>query len=78
MKINNLRIGNLGENIARQYLESKGYNIIESKLRNKYSEIDLIVKDSLKTLIFVEVRTKTNEEFGSPEESVDKKKYAGL
>ena len=77
MKTENLKIGNLGEDIARQYLKRKGYVIIEYNHRNKYAEIDLITRKR-KTLIFVEVRTKTNEQFGRPEESIDKKKIYRL
>ena len=78
MREDNLRIGGLGESIARQYLKKKGYNIIENNYRNKYAEIDLIAKDRHRVLIFIEVRTKTSEEFGRPEESLDKNKMRRL
>ena len=78
MKAENLRIGNLGENIARKYLKSKGYRIIESNHRNKYAEIDLIARDKQKILTFIEVRTKTSEQLTSPEESIDKNKIRRL
>lgn len=78
MKADNLKVGNLGENIAREYLKSKGYGIVENNYRSKYAEIDLIARDKQKILTFVEVRTKTSEEFMSPEESIDKKKICRL
>lgn len=78
MKTENLRIGNLGENIAREYLKSKGYRIIENNHRNKYAEIDLIARDKQKILIFIEVRTKTSEQLVSPEESINKRKICRL
>ncbi len=62
-------VGKIGEGIARKFLEEKGYKIIEQNYRTKYSEIDLVaLKD--KKLIFVEVRTKIGENFGTPEETI--------
>lgn len=78
MKAENFRIGNLGENIAREYLKSKGYRIIKSNHRNKYAEIDLIARDKQKVLTFIEVRTKTSKQLVSPEESINKRKICRL
>ncbi len=72
-----LSIGKLGEKIAREYLEKKGYNIIEQNYKTKYAEIDLIAKKK-NTLIFVEVRTKTGEEFGTPEDTINRDKKRKL
>ena len=70
-------IGKLGEEIARKYLEERGYKIIEQNYRTRYSELDLIAyKD--KWLVFVEVRTKIGEQFGSPEETLNKQKIQRL
>ena len=66
-------IGKLGEAIAREFLENKGYDIIEQNYQNRYAEIDLIAKKN-SFLIFVEVRTKTSERFGTPEETLNKRK----
>jgi len=73
----------IGEEVARKYLEDKGYEIIEQNYSTKYSEIDLIVKrpappggDNI--LIFVEVRTKKSNAFVSPEESINQKKLKKL
>ena len=68
--MNKQSVGELGEKLARGFLEKKGYKIIEKNYRCKEGEID-IVAEFKKSLIFVEVRTKTNNEFGAPEESVD-------
>jgi len=73
VKTLNLQTGKLGEEIARKYLENKGYRILEQNYKTKYAEIDLIAKKK-NELVFVEVRTKTNEDFGSPEESLNNKK----
>ncbi len=67
----------MGEVIAEKYLIKQVYKIIEHNFRNKYSEIDLIAMKK-NSLVFVEVRTKTNERFGSPEESINKHKVRRL
>ena len=58
-----------GEKIARDFLKKRGYRIIETNYRCPQGEIDIIArhKDSL---VFTEVRTKKNLDFGSPEESI--------
>ncbi len=73
----NFLIGYRGETIAKEYLQSKGYRIIEQNYKNKYAEIDLIVRHR-KTLVFLEVKTKTGERFGTPEESLSLKKINKL
>ena len=77
MKEFNLQTGKLGEEIAKDYLEKKGYKIIEQNFKTKYAEIDLLAKKDGE-LILVEVRTKIGENFGSPEESLTKKKLKKL
>ncbi len=59
-----------GERLAAQLLEEKGYTILERNYRYKRSEIDLIVRRE-DWLIFVEVKTRTSDAFGFPEEFVD-------
>ena len=77
MKTRNLKIGHLGETIAKRYLQDKGYCIVEQNYRTKYAEIDLIMynKDEL---VFVEVRTRRKERFGSPEKSLKRNKIKKL
>ncbi|MBU2265384.1 YraN family protein [Patescibacteria group bacterium] len=77
MKDFNLQTGRLGEGIAKEYLEKKGYNIIEQNYRTKYAEIDLVAKQG-KELVFVEVRTKRGDMFGTPEDSLSRKKMLKL
>lgn len=50
-------LGHHGENIAAEYLKNKGYKIIERNFRMLWGELDLIVLDPNKTLVFVEVKT---------------------
>ncbi len=71
------RVGMAGEQAARVYLENKGYEIIETNYRCTIGEIDIIAREG-KTLVFVEVRTKTGTAYGRPEESIDLRKARQL
>jgi putative endonuclease len=51
------RVGQIGENIACEYLRDKKYKIIDRNYRKPWGEIDIIAKAPDKTLIFVEVKT---------------------
>ncbi|MBQ3102307.1 YraN family protein [bacterium] len=74
---NNLK-GKQGEKIAEGYLKSKGYEILETNFRySRIAEIDIIAKTG-KTLVFVEVKTRTSEFFGSGAEAVDNKKLSNI
>ncbi|HEY4509531.1 MAG TPA: YraN family protein [Candidatus Paceibacterota bacterium] len=66
-------VGRLGEDLARKYLEKKGYRILEQNYRTRYAEIDLVAKQK-DVLVFVEVRTKIGERFGTPEETLNPRK----
>ena len=70
-------IGKKGEEIARKYLENKGYKIIECNYKTKRAEIDIITKYK-NTLVFIEVRTRHYESYGTPEETIDYKKRMRL
>lgn len=67
----------IGENAAVEYLEKKGYDIIERNYRKGYGEIDIIaVKE--KTLVFVEVKTRTSSQFGTPFEAITPRKLQDI
>lgn len=62
-------IGTKGEVIAKKHLEDNGYQILEMNWRYRRAEVDLIAfKDS--TLIFAEVKTRTSNWYGEPEDFV--------
>jgi putative endonuclease len=69
--------GNRGEKAARDYLRKRGYRIRETNYRCGRGEIDIIAEQG-DCLVFIEVRTKTSLQFGSPEESVTAVKQARL
>lgn len=70
-------IGQLGEAAAVAYLQKKGYRILERNYRNRHGELDVICLDR-GTLVFVEVKTRTSNSFGLPEESVTPQKLRRL
>jgi len=72
-----LQTGKLGEEIAKKYLEKNGYKIIEQNFKTKYAEIDLVARQK-NEIVFVEVRTKKGEMFGTPEDSLNKRKLRKL
>ena len=61
--------GILGEKLAKDFLKKRGYRIVETNYRCPEGEMDIVAKHE-DYLVFVEVRTKTSLEFGSPEESI--------
>ena len=72
-----LELGNRGESLAEKYLFEIGYQILERNWRFSRAEVDIIAKDG-EILVFVEVKTRSSEVFGKPEESISPKKEALL
>lgn len=77
MKQNNRKTGNKGEEVAAEYLTKKGYEILARNYREKYGEIDIVARCMVKGesyIVFVEVKTKTEGEYGEPWEMINKHK----
>jgi len=72
-KPNRKIIGKIGETLAKKVLLKKGYEILETNWGNKWGEIDIIAKQQA-TLVFVEVKTKTGTNFGTPETMISARK----
>ncbi len=66
-------LGRKGEELAKQHLEAAGYEILDENWRFGKAEVDLIAYLD-KTIIFVEVKTRTGNAFGEPEDFVDQAK----
>lgn len=62
-------IGNQGEDLAVQYLRQQGYRILDRNYYCPYGEIDIVCERN-RDIIFVEVKTRRSERFGSAEEAV--------
>ena len=67
------RLGQQGEEIAEGFLKQKGYKLVERNYRCRTGEVDLIVLDR-KVIVFVEVKTRSDQRFGSPFEAVERRK----
>jgi len=64
-----MKLGCWGEDLAEKYLREEGYNIVDRNFRCRSGEIDIIAMDGTE-LVFVEVKTRRNLNFGLPCESV--------
>jgi len=69
----NKKIGFFGEDLAVKYLIKKGYRIIDRNVQIGHKEIDIITNKDNK-IVFIEVKTRSNFSFDSPEFSVMGKK----
>jgi putative endonuclease len=69
--------GTLGEKLAQGFLKKKGYRILETNYRCPRGEIDIVAIQE-DCLAFIEVRTKCNLDFGTPEESITSSKLEHL
>lgn len=70
----NITTGKLGEDIAAQYLSKKGFKVLERNWRySRCGEIDIIAVDQ-KTLVFIEVKTRSTINYGHPSEAINKTK----
>jgi putative endonuclease len=66
-------IGNQGEQLAKEFLEQKGYNILHCNWRYHKAEVD-IVAETENFIVFVEVKTRAENRLLEPEDAVDAKK----
>lgn len=70
-------LGEQGETLAVNYLETHGYLIVDRNVRLRRGEIDIVARKQ-GVLVFVEVKTRTSNRFGSPAESVTSTKAKSL
>ncbi len=75
--MNRQETGKLGEKLAQKFLKKKGYRILETDFRCRMGEIDIVAQQK-DYLVFVEVRTKSSLDFGTPEESITQSKKGKL
>lgn len=69
--------GQRGEDLAADYLTQQGFAVVERNYRCQWGEIDIICRQGT-LLIFVEVRSKTTDRYGTPEESINRVKMSRI
>lgn len=69
--------GKKGEEMAKNYLQRKGYKILKTNYRIGNAEVDIIAEHS-KQVIFVEVKTRKQSQYGNPEISVNRDKRKNM
>lgn len=70
-------LGKWGEDEASKYLESKGYKILERNFMCRQGEIDIIALDK-EYIVFIEIKSRSNIEYGLPSEAITKQKIKHL
>ena len=77
--IGNKILGNLGEDLACDFLIKKGYKILERNFVWRKNEIDIIAEDEKeRNVVFIEVKTRNTDYFIQPFEAVDFKKQKAI
>jgi len=71
--VNYAEVGRRGEEIARALLKKRGYKILGTNVRGYFGELDIVARKG-HCHVFVEVRTRTGDGYGSPEESITRQK----
>lgn len=66
-------MGRAGEKRAVKFLKNKGFKILKTNYQTRLGEIDIIAEDK-GAIVFIEVKTRTSEDYGLPREAVDRRK----
>jgi putative endonuclease len=77
MKGTRKQLGDAGEEIAARELTRRGYTVCKRNWRCPEGELDIVAEQG-ESLVFVEVRTRRGDRFGTPEESITPAKRAHL
>jgi putative endonuclease len=72
-----IELGLAGEKKAVEFLKDNGYEILDRNFRTSLGEIDIVAKDK-DCICFVEVKTRSSDQKGSPEEAITKHKQHKL
>lgn len=77
MSSKRILLGETGENLAVKYLHQQGYTILHRNYRSRLGEIDIIARHR-KSLVFIEVKTRSTTNFGSPAAAVTFRKQSQI
>ncbi len=72
------RFGVLGEEYAAAWLARRGWSTLSRNWHTRYGELDLVMLDPERTIVFVEVKTRRTTRYGSPQEAVTARKRLRL
>lgn len=72
-----LRRGRLGERAAKRHLKRSGLKFLTANFKDRHGEIDLVFRDG-EDLVFVEVKTRSSEDWTRPADAVDRAKQRRL
>ena len=72
-----LAVGQMGEKAARKHLKRHGLKILTANFRTDRGEIDLVCRDN-DCLVFIEVKTRSSEDWGRPADAVDRERRRRL
>jgi putative endonuclease len=70
-------LGRFGETWAAGHLTRLGYQILERNVRYRSGELDIVAEEAGE-LVFVEVKCRRSRRFGTPESSIDRRRYARM
>ncbi len=70
-------LGRRGEELAAACLERRGYRILARNYRRRFGEVDLVARHRGQ-LVFIEVKTRQSDRYGTPFEAVDRRKQHQL
>lgn len=75
--MNKRQLGTQKETVAAAYLEKEGYEIVERNYYTRHGEIDIIAKEE-EYLVFVEVKYRSDKDYGTPAQNINKAKIKHL
>ena len=70
-------IGREGEDIATEFLENKGYQILDRNFSTRHGEIDIVAKDE-EEYVFIEVKARKSNQYGEPIDAINENKIKHL
>ena len=77
MQSHNKELGQIGEDLAADFLVNKGYEILDRNWHFHHLELDIVAKDG-DMLVVVEVKTRATDEFGEPDLAVTPSKQKSI
>ncbi|WP_236028167.1 YraN family protein [Bifidobacterium pongonis] len=77
-EVSSRQVGALGESYTAAWLERRGWRILDRNWHCRYGELDIVALSTSGQIVFVEVKTRRGNRFGTPQEAVTPAKQANL